>query len=88
MRTQEDDLTTRHHGIAGTLISAALALGLCVAEAVPASADDPDVNPFRNLSCSCHQTAPAGSQALMEEIHRGLRDGQAAWLSGLPAATR
>lgn len=81
-------MTTRHHGIAGTLISTALALGVCVAEATPAGADDPDANPFSKLSCSCHETAPAGSQALMEEIHRGLRDGQAAWLSGLPAAAR
>ncbi len=81
-------MTTRHHGIAKTLITAALTFGLCFADAAPAGADDPDANPFSKLSCSCHETAPAGSPALMEEIHRGLQEGLAAWLPGLPAATR
>lgn len=76
---------TRRHVIARTLIAAALALGFFVDQAAPASADDTDLSPFRTLSCSCHEAAPAGSPALMDEIRRGMREGHAAWLAGLPA---
>lgn len=60
------------------LVSAAIAIG-SVGEAAPASADP---SPFGTLSCSCQDTAPAGSPALGEETDRGLRKGLSAWLPG------
>lgn len=80
-------MTTRHRVIAKALIGAALALGLGVAGAAPASADDPDVNPFSGLSCSCHQTPAADGAALLGEIRRGMLQGYAAWAPGLPTVT-
>ena len=74
------------------LVSAAIALGAFVAGAAPASADPhaygADPNPFSGFSSSRHETAPAGSPALGEEINRGLREGHSAWLPGLPAPTQ
>ena len=69
------------------LVSAAIALGSCVGLAAPAGAEPnpANPNPYDGLRCSCHETAPAGSPALREEIDRGLREGHAAQLSGLPA---
>ena len=63
------------------LVSAAIALGSSVGAAAPASANPnpiagTDPNPFGALSCSCQETAPAGSPALREEdIERGIRAG-------------
>jgi hypothetical protein len=69
------------------LISAAIALGSLVGGAAPASADPnplgTDPNPFSALSCSCQETAPAGSVG--EEIERGIRNGLSAPLTGLLA---
>ncbi len=81
-------MTTRHRVIAKALITAALALGLGVAGAAPAMANpaDPDPNPFSGLRCNCHEVAPAGSTALMDEIHRGLGEGHSVLLPGLPAS--
>ena len=78
---------TRRQVIARTLVAAALALGFFVDQAAPARADEVDLSPFRTLSCSCHETAPAGSTSLMDEIHRGMREGHSAWLAALPAPT-
>jgi hypothetical protein len=86
-------MTTQHHKvITKILVSAAIALGSCVGGAAPASAEDPDPigtdpNPFGGLRCSCQETAPPGSPALREEVERGLRKGQSAWLPGLPPPT-
>jgi hypothetical protein len=82
--------------ITKTLVGVAIAFGCFVGGAATASADpdafgkDPDAyagepNPFGGFSCSCYETAPAGSPALSEEINRGLREGHSAWLPGLPA---
>jgi hypothetical protein len=64
------------------LVSAAIVLGSCFVAAAPASADpnpsDTDPNPFGALTCSCQETAPAGSPALREEINRGIRKGASA----------
>ena len=71
------------------LVSAAIAVGSCVVGAAPATADPNAIgtnpNPFSGLSCNCRQTAPAGSPAATEEINRGIREGLAARLPGLPA---
>ena len=68
------------------LVSAATAVGSCVAAAVPASAEpdafEVDENVFDTLTCSCSQTAPPGS--LVSEINRGL---QAAHSAGLTRST-
>jgi hypothetical protein len=71
----------RHQLIMKILVGFAIALGCCVAEAAPASADP---NPFGTLSCSCRGTAPADGADPSEEIRRGLREGLSAWLPGLP----
>ena len=83
-------MSTQHHQvITKILISAAIALGLWVAGATPASADPnpvgTDPNPFGGLSCSCRESAPASSPELREEIERGIREGLSADLPGLPA---
>jgi hypothetical protein len=70
-----------HQVITKILVSAAIALGSCVAGAAPASADpnpiSTDPHPFGALSCSSRsrETAPPGSPALREEMERGIRDG-------------
>lgn len=68
--------------ITKTLITTAIALGSCVGVAAPASADPSLANaspsPFSTLSCSCRETAPAGSLALEEEIDRGIQQGRSA----------
>lgn len=71
--------------IAEILVGAAIALGSGVGGAAPASAD-PD--PFSTLSCSCQETAPAGSPALRDEINRGIAEGHSASVPGLPPPTR
>jgi hypothetical protein len=87
-------MTIQHYQvITKILVSAAIAIGSCVAGAAPASADpnpsSTDPNPFGALSCSCRaETAPPGSPALREEIERGIRDGRSAWLPGLPPPTQ
>jgi len=86
-------MTTKHRQtIAKILVSAAVALGSCVAGAAPASADPNSIgtapNPFGGLSCNCRETAPPGSPALRDEIDRGLRQGRSAWLPGLPPSTQ
>ena len=72
MKTQHRQVNTK------ILVSAAIAVGSCVAGAAPASADSnaigTDPNPFGALSCNCQETAPPGSSAL-EEIERGIREG-------------
>jgi hypothetical protein len=90
---KEDDMTTRHHHvITKILVGGAVALGLYVGGAAPASADPNSMGsaptPFGGLSCSCRQTAPPGSPAAREAIERGLREGRSAWLSGLPPSTQ
>ncbi|WP_156686463.1 hypothetical protein [Mycobacterium sp. Marseille-P9652] len=76
-----------------TLFAAAIGFGLCLGQAAPASADNPDPladqsNPYRTFTCSCTETAPAGSPVLLDEIHRGLERGHTALLPGLPAPAR
>ncbi len=71
------------------LISVAIVLGCCVALAAPASAttgpSTTDPNPFGGLTSNSRETAAPGSSALKAEVDRGLREGQSAWLPGLPA---
>jgi len=81
-------MTTQHYQvITKIMVGAAITLGFCVVGAAPASADP---NPFGGLRCSCRETAPAGSPALMAEIDRGIQEGHSAWLPGLapPAQPR
>jgi hypothetical protein len=90
---KEDDMTTRQHQvIKKILVGGAVALGLYVGGAAPASADPNSIggapNPFGGLSCSCRQTAPLGSPTSREEIERGLREGLSAELSGPPPSTQ
>lgn len=78
-------MTTQHHQIiTKILVSGAIAIGSLVAAAAPASAaPNPigtDPNLFGALSCSCRETAPPGSPALMEEMVRGIRGGLSASL--------
>jgi hypothetical protein len=86
-------MTTQHHQvITKILVGAAVLIGSYVGGAAPASADPNSIgtasNPFSGLSCSCRETAPAGSPALREEIRRGFREGRSAWLPGLPPSTQ
>jgi hypothetical protein len=64
------------------LVSAAIALGACVAGAASAGADataaGTDPNPFGALSCSCRQTAPLGSAAMTGQMELGILVGLAA----------
>jgi hypothetical protein len=85
-------MSTQHHQVITKILAgAAIALGLWVAGATPASADPnpnpvgADPNPYSGLSCSCRETAPAGSPELKEEIDRGIREGLTAEVPGLPA---
>jgi hypothetical protein len=80
----------QHHTvITKILVSTAIALGLGVAGATPASADPnavgTDPNPFGTIRCSCQETAPADSPALRDEINRGYREGLSVAVPGLPA---
>ncbi|OBC00774.1 hypothetical protein A5782_21010 [Mycobacterium sp. 852002-40037_SCH5390672] len=59
------------------LVSAAVVFGPCVLAAAPAGADP---NPFSTLSSSCNETAPAGRDALLQGIRRGISD----WSPGAP----
>ena len=77
-------MTTQHNQvITKILVSAAIALGASVGGAALTSADPnptgADPNPFGALSCSCRETASAGSPALWDEIDRGIRGGSL-WL--------
>jgi hypothetical protein len=78
--------------ITKTLVSAAIALGSGVGLAEPASADptpaNADPNPYGILSCNCQETAPPGSPAVREEIHRGNQEGLSVSLPGLPQPTQ
>jgi len=65
--------------IAKIVVGSAIALGAVVGCAASASAD-PSPSPFGTLSCSCAETAPAGSPVLIEKIDQGIQQG----LSGLP----
>jgi hypothetical protein len=64
------------------LISGAIALGVWVGVAAPASADANSVganpNQFGALSCSCQKAASPGGPALTEEMKRGIRAGLSA----------
>jgi|ERR1700740_2189256 hypothetical protein len=79
----------RRQVITKILVSAAIVVGFFVGGAAPASADPNsignDPNPISGLTCSCRETAPAGSPALREEINRGIRSGLSASVPGLPA---
>jgi hypothetical protein len=74
------------------LVSGAVALGAWVVAAAPASADSnpasANPNPFATLSCACHENAPAGSPLRKDEIARGIAEGRAAPLPGIPAPTQ
>ncbi|ORA12914.1 hypothetical protein BST14_16145 [Mycobacterium arosiense ATCC BAA-1401 = DSM 45069] len=59
------------------LVSAAVLLGPGVLVAAPAGADP---SPFSTLRSSCNQTAPAGRDALIQGIRRGISD----WSPGAP----
>lgn len=61
-------------GATRKLLSAAVAVMVCVVAAEPARADP---NPFAVLGCSCHETASAGSPDLQNEIEQGIRQGLA-----------
>ncbi|MGV0043622.1 hypothetical protein ACRU43_25880 [Mycobacterium colombiense] len=63
--------------IARMLVSAAVMVGSGVLAAAPAGADP---SPFSTLSSSCNQTAPAGRDALLQGIRRGIAD----WSPGAP----
>ncbi|OCB34514.1 hypothetical protein A5676_01805 [Mycobacterium malmoense] len=60
------------------LVGVALTLGAAGWMAATANADP---SPFNTLSCSCQETAPAGSTTLMDKVDRGIQQG----LSDLPA---
>jgi hypothetical protein len=65
------------------LITGAIVLGCCVVGAAPAGADTnpggDDPNPFRSLTCSCQDTTPLDSPALIqEELQRGMHAGLSA----------
>ncbi|MEB3981272.1 hypothetical protein OQ968_08365 [Mycobacterium sp. 663a-19] len=73
-------LTGNRHAIAKLLVSAAIALGSCVAGAAPAGADvkpaSPDPSPFAALSCSYPQTAPPNT--MTGQLEQGILAGLAA----------
>lgn len=81
-------MTTRHQAFPRMLITAAVAVGLGVGAAPNATSDDQDLTPFSKLSCTCPPATPADSTDLPARIHRGMREGFAAELPGLPPATR
>lgn len=59
------------------LICAALIVVFGASAATPAGADPSpgggDAHPFGGLSCSCSDTAPAGSPALRQQIAQGIQ---------------
>lgn len=59
------------------LVSAAVLVGPAVLVAAPAGADP---SPFGTLHSSCNATAPAGQDALIQGIRRGISD----WSPGAP----
>lgn len=59
------------------LVSAAVMFGPAILVAAPAGADP---SPFNTLSSSCNDTAPAGRDALIQGIRRGIAD----WSPGAP----
>jgi hypothetical protein len=63
------------------LIGVAIALGSGVVAAAPAGADP---SAFSALSCSCQETAPAGSAARKDEITRGIQQSLSEWPPGRP----
>jgi hypothetical protein len=73
-----------HRVVTKILIGVVIALGLGVVGAAPAGAD-PSV--FSALSCSCQETAPAGSQARRDEIARGIQQSLSLFSPG-PEPTR
>ena len=66
------------------LVSGAIALGVWVGVAAPASAQPNSVganpNPFAALGCSCQHTASPSGRAGTEEMKRGIREGLSAGL--------
>lgn len=64
--------------IAKMLVGGVIALGIAAGATATAHADP---SPFNTLSCSCQETAPAGSTTLMDKVDRGIQQG----LSDLPA---
>jgi hypothetical protein len=66
------------------LVSGAIALGVWVGVAAPASGDVNSVgtnpNQFGALRCSCQHTASPGGRAGTEEMERGIRAGLSAGL--------
>jgi len=82
----------RRRVITKVLVSAAIALGAGLVAAAPAAADphaiDTSPNPFGVLGCNCRQTAPADSPQSRQEISRGIREGLAVSVPGLPAPAK
>jgi len=74
--------TQRRKVITKILVSGVIAIGSLVGAAAPAIAEPnpiaTDPNPFGALGCSCRETAPSGSSALMGEMERGIRAGLSA----------
>ena len=74
----------RHPVITKMFVSGAIALGVWVGVAAPASGDANSVgaNPdqFGALGCSCQQTASPSGRAGTEEMKRGIREGLSAGL--------
>jgi hypothetical protein len=76
-------MATQHRQvITKILVSGAIALGVWVGIAAPASADansgGANPNQFGALSCSCQETASPAGPALTEEMKRGIRAGLSA----------
>lgn len=82
-------MTTQHHMvITKILVSTAIAVGLGIGGAAVASADPNPNNASPNPYGGLHSTqgpAPVGNPDLTAQIDQGLREGQTAWLPGLPA---
>jgi hypothetical protein len=74
----------RHPVSMKMLVSGAIALGVWVGVAAPASGDTNSVgaNPdqFGALGCSCQQTGSPSGRAGTEEMKRGIREGLSAGL--------
>ncbi len=66
----------------------AIATGCCVAGSAAAQADPDavgaDPNPYGALRCGCPETSSADGAEGRNEITRGIREGLAAWVPGLP----
>ncbi|BBY04574.1 hypothetical protein MSEO_50730 [Mycobacterium seoulense] len=54
------------------LVGVALTIGAACWTAASANADP---SPFNTLSCSCQETAPAGSTTLMDKVDWGIQQG-------------